>query len=367
MAKVEIDSLTKRYGSIVATDDISLDIEDGSLTVLVGPSGCGKTTTLRSVAGLESPTEGTISFDGVEITDRPPQERDISMVFQDLALYPHMTGQENVAFPLRAEKGYSEPEIEEAVQEAAEVTDCDGFIDKKITELSGGQQQRVALARALVRRPEVFLMDEPFSDLDELLKRQLRAEVVQLQQEFAVTMIHVTHDQEEAMTMGDDLVVMNQGNVVQFGNPDEVFSRPRTLFVAMFIGSPQINRFDCDLSWDGNTAILDSGELVFELSGEAARPLRKATETKLAVCVRPQRLSWAETEPEDRLSIPVTVNVTEKIGTEDIVRCTTPRGHDVTAEVNSGTLSEGMDGYLIFDPANIHLFDGIDEEAERLN
>jgi multiple sugar transport system ATP-binding protein len=146
-----------------------------------------------------------------------------------------------------------------------------------------------------------------------------------------------------------------------------VFSRPRTLFVAMFIGSPQINRFDCDLSWDGDTAILDSGELVFELSGEAARPLRKATETKLAVCVRPQRLSWAETEPEDRLSIPVTVNVTEKIGTEDIVRCTTPRGHDVTAEVNSGTLSEGMDGYLIFDPANIHLFDGIDEEAERLN
>lgn len=367
MAKVEIDSLTKRYGSIVATDDVSLDIEDGSLTVLVGPSGCGKTTTLRSVAGLESPTEGTISFDGVEITDRPPQERDISMVFQDLALYPHMTGQENVAFPLRAEKGYSESEIEEAVQEAAEVTDCDGFIDKKITELSGGQQQRVALARALVRRPEVFLMDEPFSDLDELLKRQLRAEVVQLQQEFAVTMIHVTHDQEEAMTMGDDLVVMNQGNVVQFGNPDEVFSRPRTLFVAMFIGSPQINRFDCDLLWDGDTAILDSGELVFELSGEAARPLRKATETKLAVCVRPQRLSWAETEPEDRLSIPVTVNVTEKIGTEDIVRCTTPRGHDVTAEVNSGTLSEGMDGYLIFDPANIHLFDGIDEEAERLN
>jgi multiple sugar transport system ATP-binding protein len=367
MAKVEIDSLTKRYGSIVATDDISLDIEDGSLTVLVGPSGCGKTTTLRSVAGLESPTEGTISFDGVDITDRPPQERDISMVFQDLALYPHMTGQENVAFPLRAEKGYSEQEIEEAVQEAAEVTDCDAFIDKKITELSGGQQQRVALARALVRRPEVFLMDEPFSDLDELLKRQLRAEVVQLQQEFAVTMIHVTHDQEEAMTMGDDLVVMNRGNVVQFGNPDEVFSCPRTLFVAMFIGSPQINRFDCDLSWDGDTAILDSGELVFELSGEAAKPLRKATETKLAVCVRPQRLSWAETEPEDRLSIPVTVNVTEKIGTEDIVRCTTPRGHDVTAEVNSGTLSERMDGYLIFDPANIHLFDGIDEEAERLN
>ncbi|GGJ01624.1 ABC transporter ATP-binding protein [Halobellus salinus] len=367
MARVEIDNLTKRYGSIVATNDISLDIEDGNLTVLVGPSGCGKTTTLRSVAGLETPTEGSISFDGVDITDRPPQERDISMVFQDLALYPHMTGRENVAFPLRAEKGYSEAEIEEAVQEAAEVTDCDRFIDKKITDLSGGQQQRVALARALVRRPEVFLMDEPFSDLDELLKRQLRAEVVQLQQEFGVTMIHVTHDQEEAMTMGDDLVVMNQGDVVQFGNPDEVFSRPRTLFVAMFIGSPQINRFDCGLSWNGDTAVLNSGELVFELLGEVAEPLRRATETRLAVCIRPQRLSWAETEPEDGFSVPARVNVVEKIGTEDIVRCTTPEGQDVTAEVDSGALTEGMEGHLVFDPDNLHLFDGVNEEAERLN
>jgi len=367
MAKVEIDNLTKRYGSIIATNDISLDIEDGNLTVLVGPSGCGKTTTLRSVAGLETPTDGTISFDGVDITDRPPQERDISMVFQDLALYPHMTGRENVAFPLRAEKGYSEQEIEEAVQDAAEVTDCAGFIDKKITDLSGGQQQRVALARALVRRPEVFLMDEPFSDLDELLKRQLRAEVVQLQQEFGVTMIHVTHDQEEAMTMGDDLVVMNNGNVVQFGNPDQVFSRPQTLFVAMFIGSPQINRFDCDLSWDGDAAVLDSGELVFELSGDAAEPLRAATETTLAVCIRPQRLTWADTDPEDGFSVPVTVNVVEKIGTEDIVRCTTPEGQDVTAEVNSGALREGMEGYLVFDPNDVHLFDGVGEEATRLN
>lgn len=367
MAKVEIDDLTKRYGSIVATNDISLDIEDGNLTVLVGPSGCGKTTTLRSVAGLETPTEGTISFDGVDVTDRPPQDRDISMVFQDLALYPHMTGRENVAFPLRAEKGYSEAEIKEAVQEAAEVTDCAEFIDKKITDLSGGQQQRVALARALVRRPEVFLMDEPFSDLDELLKRQLRAEVVQLQQEFGVTMIHVTHDQEEAMTMGDDLVVMNKGNVVQFGNPDEVFSRPQTLFVAMFIGSPQINRFDCDLSWDGDTAVLDSGEVTFELSGDEATTLRDATETEVAVCIRPQRLTWADEEPEDHLSVPVTLNVVEKIGTEDVVRCTTPEGHDVTAEVNSGSLSEGIEGYLVFDAANLHLFDGVNEGAMRLN
>jgi multiple sugar transport system ATP-binding protein len=210
-------------------------------------------------------------------------------------------------------------------------------------------------------------MDEPFSDLDELLKRQLRAEVVQLQQEFGVTMIHVTHDQEEAMTMGDDLVVMNNGNVVQFGDPDEVFSRPQTLFVAMFIGSPQINRFGCDLTWNGETAVLDSGELQFELTGDEAAPLRDATKTRLAICIRPQRLKWAGEEPDDRLSVPVKVNVVEKIGTEDIVRCTTPEGHDVTAEVNSGALAEGMEGYLVFDHSDLHLFDGVTEDAERLN
>jgi multiple sugar transport system ATP-binding protein len=366
MAQVQIDKLRKEYGSIVATDDISLDIEDGDLTVLVGPSGCGKTTTLRSIAGLETPTSGTITFDGVDVTDRPPQDRDISMVFQDLALYPHMTAAENVAFPLHAENGHSDAEIEEAVSEIAAVTDCDEFLDKKITELSGGQQQRVALARALVRRPEVFLMDEPFSDLDELLKRQLRSEVVRLQQEFGVTMVHVTHDQEEAMTMGDQLVVMNDGEVVQFGDPDEVFSRPRTLFVAMFIGSPQINRFDCTLSWEGETAVLQDGELSFELSDGLADALRGATGDQVAACVRPQRLSWSDAPP-DGLSIPVTVDVIEKIGTEDIVRCTTPEGREVTAEVASGTLSEGMEGYLAFDVGSLHVFDGVHNEAERLN
>ena len=367
MAQVQIDRLRKEYGSVVATNDVSLDVSDGDLTVLVGPSGCGKTTTLRSIAGLETPTSGSITFDGVDVTDHPPQERDISMVFQDLALYPHMTAAENIAFPLRAENEYSGSEIDDAVSEIAEVIDCSDFLDKRITDLSGGQQQRVALARALVRRPEVFLMDEPFSDLDELLKRQLRAEVVRLQQEFDVTMVHVTHDQEEAMTMGDQLVVMNDGDIEQFGDPDEVFSNPRSLFVAMFIGSPQINRFDCGLSWQGETAVLSAGELTFEVTDAKAESLRAATTDDIAACVRPQRLAWSDTEPAGRGFVRVTVNVVEKIGTEDVVRCVTPDGREVTAEVESGALSEGMEGYLTFDQDSLHLFDGVTDGAERLN
>lgn len=169
------------------------------------------------------------------------------------------------------------------------------------------------------------------------------------------------------MTMGDQLVVMNDGGVVQFGNPDEVFNRPQTLFVAMFIGSPQINRFDCTLSWQGETAVLDDGELSFEFSGDLVDALRDATSEQVAACVRPQRLSWSDTRPSDRLSIPVTVDVIEKIGTEDIVRCTTPGGQEVTAEVTSGTLSEGMEGYFAFDEESLHVFDGVHTEAGRLN
>ncbi|MFC7018773.1 MULTISPECIES: ABC transporter ATP-binding protein [Haloarcula] len=367
MAKVHVQDLTKEYGSLVATDNVSLDIGDGELVVLVGPSGCGKTTTLRSIAGLETPTSGSITFDDVDITDKSPQDRDISMVFQDLALYPHMTAKENIAFPLRAEDGHSEDEIQAAVEDIAAVADCADFLEKKITELSGGQQQRVALARALVRRPEVFLMDEPFSDLDELLKRQLRAEVVRLQHEFGVTMVHVTHDQEEAMTMGDKLVVMNDGNVAQFGDPDEVFSEPQSLFVAMFIGSPQINRFDCHLSWDGETAVLDDGEVTFEVDGPLTDALQRASGDEIAACVRPQRLRWSEDGSGGDFAVPVTVDVVEKIGTEDVVRCQTPADHEVTAEVDTGVLEEGMEGYLTFEAESLHLFDGHDDAAERLN
>ena len=367
MARVNITDLKKEYGDIVATNDISLEIPDGELVVFVGPSGCGKTTTLRSIAGLESPTGGTIEFDSTDVTDQPPQRRDISMVFQNLALYPHMTAYDNIAFPLHAEDGHSDDEIDEAVHDIARIVDCEQFLEKRVVSLSGGQQQRVALARALVRRPEVFLMDEPFSDLDELLKRQLRAEVVRLQQKFGVTMVHVTHDQEEAMTMGDRLVVMNDGEIAQVGGPDTVFSEPRNLFVANFIGSPQINQFTCSVANHENGVALEADDVTFEVSSDLAAAVEERTGERVTLCVRPQHLSWTEDTTDDDLAIPVTVEVIEKIGTEDTIRCRTESGHEVTAVLESGMLSEGQRGALVTSEANVHLFDGTDESARRLN
>jgi multiple sugar transport system ATP-binding protein len=364
MARVDIDKMRKEYGSLVATEDISFTIEDGELAVLVGPSGCGKTTTLRAIAGLETPTSGSISFDGVDVTATRPQERDISMVFQNLSLYPHMTAFENIAFPLQANGQYTDADIENAVGEIAETTDCDEFLDKRVVDLSGGQQQRVALARALVRDPEVFLMDEPFSDLDELLKRKLRAEVVRIQNEMGITMVHVTHDQEEAMTMGNKLVVMNDGDIVQIGDPDTIFNRPSELFVALFIGSPQMNRFDCTVE---SRNLLVVGETRFELSDGAASTVAKASGDAVTLCVRPQHLNWVASSPDDGLSVRVTVEVVEQVGTEDIIRCRTPEGLEVTAVVSPGARERGDEGYLAMDVSQIHLFDGHDEDAERLN
>jgi multiple sugar transport system ATP-binding protein len=364
MARVTIDDFRKEYGSLIAADDISVTIEDGELAVLVGPSGCGKTTTLRTIAGLETPTSGIISFDDVDVTDTSPQNRDISMVFQNLSLYPHMTAFENVAFPLRADGAYSEGEIETQVDQIARTVDCDGFLDQRVVELSGGQQQRVALARALVREPEVFLMDEPFSDLDELLKRRLRSEVVRIQKELGITMVHVTHDQEEAMTMGDKLVVMNDGEIVQTGDPDTIFNRPSELFVALFIGSPQMNRFNCTVE---SRSVLACGETRFELSDELAAAVAKASGDAVTLCVRPQHLRWTDDPADEELAVRVHVEVLEQVGTEDVIRCRTPDDTEVTAVVPSNTRERGDEGYLVMDESQVHLFDGHDGGAGRLN
>ncbi len=234
-----LDDVTKQYRDVVAVDDMNLDIEDGEFISLIGPSGCGKSTTLETIAGLTKPTDGTIEIAGRDVTNEPPKDRDIAMVFQNIALFPHMTVRENMNFGLRL-KNYDDDKIEERVQDAADILQIDGMLDRMPDELSGGQQQRVAIGRAIVMDPEVFLMDEPLASLDAKLRVHMRTELQRLQQELDVTTVYVTHDQAEAMTMSDRIAIINDGDLQQFAPPLECYNKPANLFVAGFVGSPSM-------------------------------------------------------------------------------------------------------------------------------
>ena len=240
---VDVKGLTKVYDDVVAISDLDLHVEPGELLVLLGPSGCGKTTTLRSIAGLEHITDGTIHFDDEDVTRQAPQHRNIAMVFQSYALYPHKTARGNLKFPLR-KIDISEDEMDERIEEIAELLDIKEHLDTRPAELSGGQRQRVAVGRALVRQPHLLCMDEPLSNLDAKLRVETRAELRQLQQRLGITTIYVTHDQEEAMSIADRIAVMNDGQIVQIGTPEDVYERPANEFVASFIGDPPINLLD---------------------------------------------------------------------------------------------------------------------------
>jgi len=253
MATIETDKLRKEFeidggGILTAVDDVDLTIEDGEFLVLVGPSGCGKTTTLRCVAGLEEVTSGSIRFDGEDVTDQRARDRDVAMVFQNYALYPHMNVRKNIGFGLKLSSDRSSADIRERVEEVAELLGISDLLAKRPRDLSGGQQQRVALGRAIIREPEVFLMDEPLSNLDAKLRSEMRTELQELQHELGVTTMYVTHDQTEAMAMGDRIAVMNEGELQQVGTAEEVYSDPANEFVAKFIGSPSINLFTATVS-----------------------------------------------------------------------------------------------------------------------
>ena len=245
MAEVVLDNVTKRFGSTVAVDHLSLAVADRELLVLLGPSGCGKSTMLRMIAGLEEISEGTISIDGQAVNELAPRDRDIAMVFQNYALYPHMTVQQNLAFPLRMRR-VARGEIRQRVQEAAGMLGILELLDRKPSQLSGGEQQRVALGRAMVRDPAVFLLDEPLSNLDMQLRTTMRQEILDLHRRLQVTMIHVTHDQVEAMTLGDRVAIMHEGCLQQLGTPAEVYDRPANRFVAGFLGNPPMNFLSLD-------------------------------------------------------------------------------------------------------------------------
>jgi len=316
MATVQVKNLLKRFDQNIAINNTSLDIEDGMFMVFLGPSGCGKTTTLRCIAGLEIPEGGQILIDGEDVTKLPPSARDIAMVFQQYAIYPHMTVAENLAFPLKAVK--TPPAvIEERVQEAARKLRIERLLNRKPGKLSGGEMQRVAIGRAIVRRPKVFLMDEPLSNLDAKLRTEMRAEIKHLQSELGATTIYVTHDQLEAMSMADKIAIMYGGIIQQLGTPAEVYDHPSNLFVAGFIGSPAMNFVPCRLSADRSQLELEGGASLAVQPGAAARFASAPTGKDLILGVRPEDVALQrEAKPE---FTPVEVYVVEPLGAENIL------------------------------------------------
>ncbi len=311
MGKLDIRNLRKEFldgdQSIVAVEDLNIDIDDGEFLIFVGPSGCGKSTTLRCIAGLESPTSGNILLNGTDITNKPPTERDIAMVFQNYALYPHLTAGKNIGFGLKMSTDMSADEIERRVDDVAGMMGIEDLLDKKPGELSGGQQQRVALGRAIVREPEVFLMDEPLSNLDAKLRTTMRTELQNLQQDLNITTIYVTHDQTEAMTMGDRIAILNDGKLQQLGTPLECYYEPTNRFVAGFIGSPSMNFFEVEYV-DG-TLVHDAFR--YDLSPGAREEL-VGYEGRMTLGIRPESI---ETVPQSEPgAIPTTVSVTEPMG-----------------------------------------------------
>jgi len=290
MAKISLQSVGKRFEAVDVVKGVDLEIEDGEFVVLVGPSGCGKSTTLRMVAGLESVTSGTIRFGNAVVNDWPPRERNVAMVFQSYALYPHMTVERNMGFALE-QSGLPKAEIAAMVRRTAGLLNISNLLDRKPKALSGGQRQRVAMGRAIVRHPEVFLFDEPLSNLDAALRSQMRMEIRKLHEKLGTTVIYVTHDQIEAMTLADRIVVMNEGCVVQVGTPMEVYERPRTRFVAGFIGAPPTNFIPAMVQADAAGALaLDMGGLRWPIPAAHVGRFRKLLDRTIEVAVRPEHL-----------------------------------------------------------------------------
>jgi multiple sugar transport system ATP-binding protein len=296
MAEIVLDDVSKIYaGGAPAVSDLNLEIKDAEFIVLVGPSGCGKTTALRMVAGLESITQGTITIDDRVVNDVPPKERDIAMVFQNYALYPHMTVYDNMGFGLKLRKE-SKQDIDRRVREAAKILGLEDFLDRKPKALSGGQRQRVAMGRAIVREPKAFLMDEPLSNLDAKLRVQMRSEIGRIQDELNVTTIYVTHDQVEAMTMGDRVAVLRKGLLQQVDEPQYLYDHPENLFVAGFIGSPAMNMVEADLIRSNGSLAVEFGGFTLEIPDEvlSQRPALKAHEGKpIVVGIRPEDMEDA--------------------------------------------------------------------------
>ena len=363
MATVTLENLRKEFdtGRIVAVDDLSIDVADGEFVTVVGPSGCGKSTTLRMLAGLEKPTDGSIYIDGEDVTDVHARDRDVAMVFQNYALYPHKTVAQNMAFGLRMSTDLSKDERSEKVQETAEMMDIEELLDDRPDQLSGGQKQRVALGRAIVRDPDVFLFDEPLSNLDAKLRTTMRTEIQRLQNELGTTAIYVTHDQEEAMTMGDRIVILDEGELQQVGAPKEVYSNPTNEFVGGFVGSPSMNFIDVAVEEvDGAVTLTAGDRFAYRLDESDARRLQEATSTRdLRMGIRPEDVQVVESGPNAQQAV---VEVVEPIGSDNYLYLDV--GDDFIARVDADVEPDPGDEILVsFDSKAVHLYDPKTGEA----
>jgi multiple sugar transport system ATP-binding protein len=359
MAKIVLRRVTKSYGAKVAVDDLNLEVEDGEFVIVVGPSGCGKTTTLRMIAGFETPNMGTLHIGETLMNHVPPKDRNLAMVFQNYALFPHMSVERNLSFGLRI-RHTSKKEISTQVHEIAEMLGIDGLLDRKPSQLSGGERQRVALGRALLRKPQAFLLDEPLSNLDAALRTQMRFELKRIHTQFPVTTVYVTHDQVEAMTMADRIVLMNQGEIQQVASPETLYAEPANVFAAGFIGSPKINLVPAQIGHSGGKSVLHCLATVIPVPEQIADRLRSSQSEKVTIGIRPEDIlpqSPMEAVP-GRAVISGIVEVIEPLGAEthvavrvrdDVLTCRTPprSGLEMGSTIN-----------LSFDITQASIFDG---------
>ncbi|SFG37346.1 multiple sugar transport system ATP-binding protein [Planifilum fulgidum] len=367
MARVRLNHVYKRFGDVTAVKDFHLDIEDKEFLVLVGPSGCGKSTTLRMIAGLEEISEGEIYIGDRLVNDVPPKDRDIAMVFQSYALYPHMNVYDNMAFGLKLRK-FKKDEIEKRVREAARILDIEHLLDRKPKALSGGQRQRVALGRAIVREPQVFLMDEPLSNLDAKLRVQMRTEISKLHQRLETTVIYVTHDQTEAMTMGDRIVVMKDGVIQQAATPTEIYEHPANMFVAGFIGSPAMNFIEGSLSEEEGNVYFQTKGLKVKIPDGKAKTLRDKgyVGKEVVFGIRPENIHdepvFLEASPDS--AVEAKVEVAEHMGSEMYLYLSGIGEKWLTARVNTRTqYGPGAQVKLALDMNKCHVFDKETEVA----
>jgi multiple sugar transport system ATP-binding protein len=382
LAGVTFRNINKVFGKDVkAVDNLNLEIRDKEFMVLVGPSGCGKTTALRMVAGLEESTDGDILIGDVRVNDVPPKDRDIAMVFQNYALYPHMNVYDNIAFGLRlrelkgffwqishmAEAKKIKADIDARVREVAKMLDIEKYLHRRPKELSGGQRQRVALARAIVRKPKVFLMDEPLSNLDAKLRVQTRAELIRLHRTLGITTIYVTHDQVEAMTMGQRMAIMRDGKLQQCDEPEKVYAYPANKFVASFIGSPPMNFLDATIVREGNAAYVDAGEFRLPIASE--HPAAAMNGKKITLGIRPEEIFDSalpgSVAPTDANTLNAKVDVLEPLGHEYVAYINIGKLNLIATIDNETRIKEGQEAKFTINLDRIHLFDAETEVAIR--